>query len=163
MNKKKISLFYTIKRFKNLELYKDPGMVPYYLSKNYELESNIIYSNEKKIKVMEKFRNIKLKELKYYNFGKIIKKIDKFKILENISFYIYLLKEAKEIDYLMFFHLGIDKFFLILLYKFLNKKGKIYLKLDIRVDSIKFYNQNFKNIFRKIQKKPRKPYNHCET
>ncbi|RGJ28029.1 glycosyltransferase family 4 protein [Fusobacterium varium] len=153
MNKKKISLFYTIKRFKNLELYKDPGMVPYYLSKNYELESNIIYSNEKKIKVMEKFRNIKLKELKYYNFGKIIKKIDKFKILENISFYIYLLKEAKEIDYLMFFHLGIDKFFLILLYKFLNKKGKIYLKLDIRVDSIKFYNQNFKNIFRKIQKK----------
>ena len=153
MNKKKISLFYTIKRFKNLELYKDPGMVPYYLSKNYELESNIIYSNEKKIKVMEKFRNIKLKELKYYNFGKIIKKIDKFKILENISFYIYLLKEAKEIDYLMFFHLGTDKIFLTLLYKILNKNGKIYLKLDIRTDSIKFDNQNFKNIFRKIQKK----------
>ena len=71
---------------------------------------------------MEKFRNIKLKELKYYNFGR---KIERFKIFENISFYNYLLKKAKKIDYLIFFHLGIDKFFLILLYKLLNKKKKI--------------------------------------
>lgn len=125
MNKKKLVLFFTIKEFYNTHLYKDIGLLPYYLSKNYELESDIIYSNEKKIEVMEKFRNIKLKELKYYNFGKIIRKIERFKIFENISFYNYLLKKAKKIDYLIFFHLGIDKFFLILLYKLLNKKKKI--------------------------------------
>ncbi|MCF2674457.1 glycosyltransferase family 4 protein [Fusobacterium varium] len=153
MEGKKLTLLFTIKEFYNYYVYKDVGLVPYYLSKNYELESSIIYSNDKKIKVTKEFRNIKLKELKYYNFGKVIKKIDKFKIFENISFYIYLLKEAKEIDYLMFFHLGIDKFFLILFYKFLNKKGKIYLKLDINKRTVNFYNQNFKNIFRKIQKK----------
>lgn len=153
MNKKKLVLLFTIKEFYNVYLYKDVGLVPYYLSKNYELETDIIYSNKKKIEVMEKFRNIKLKELKYYNFGKVIKKIDKFKIFENISFYNYLLRESKRIDYLMFFHLGVDKVFLILLYKFLNKKGKTYLKFDITIDSIKFYNQNFKNIFRKMQKK----------
>lgn len=124
MNKKKLVLFFTIKEFYNTHLYKDIGLLPYYLSKNYELESDIIYSNEKKIEVMEKFRNIKLKELKYYNFGKIIRKIERFKIFENISFYNYLLKKAKKIDYLIFFHLGIDKFFLILLYKLLNKKKK---------------------------------------
>lgn len=123
MNKKKLVLFFTIKEFYNTHLYKDIGLLPYYLSKNYELESDIIYSNEKKIEVMEKFRNIKLKELKYYNFGKIIRKIERFKIFENISFYNYLLKKAKKIDYLIFFHLGIDKFFLILLYKLLNKKN----------------------------------------
>lgn len=153
MNKKKLVLLFTIKEFYNIHLYKDVGLVPYYLSKGYELETDIIYSNEKKIEVMEKFRNIKLKELKYYNFGKIIKKIDKFKILENISFYSYLLKEAKKIDYLMFFHLDTDKFFLIILYKFFNRKGKVYLKLDIDLKYIKYYNQNFKNIFRKMQKK----------
>lgn len=153
MNKKKLVLFYTLKELRNIGLYKDVGLVPYYLSKYYELESDIIYSNEKKIEIMEKFRNIKLKELNYYNFGKTIKKIDKFKIFENISFYSYLFKKAKRIDYLMFFHLGIDKFFLILFYKFLNKKGKIYLKLDMDKKAVNFYNQNFKNIFRKIQKK----------
>lgn len=152
MNKKKLSLIFTLRGFKNIELYKDVGLVPYYLSDRYMIKSDIIYSNEKKIEIVEKFRNIKLKELKYYNFGKVIKKIDKFKIFENISFYRYLLKEAKRINYLMLFHLTLDKFFLILFYKFINKKGKVYLKLDIRSDSIKFYNQNFKNIFRKIQK-----------
>lgn len=121
MNKKKLVLFYTLKELRNIGLYKDVGLVPYYLSKYYELESDIIYSNEKKIEIMEKFRNIKLKELNYYNFGKTIKKIDKFKIFEKISFYSYLFKKAKRIDYLMFFHLGIDKFFLILFYKFFKK------------------------------------------
>lgn len=153
MNKKKLVLLFTIKEFYNIHLYKDVGLVPYYLSKGYELETDIIYSNEKKVKVIEKFRNIKLKELKYYNLGKIIKKIDKFKIFENISFYSYLLKEAKKIDYLMFFHLGTDKIFLIILYKFFNRKGRVYLKLDIELKYIKYYNQNFKNIFRKMQKK----------
>lgn len=152
LNKKKLVLLFTIKEFYNIHLYKDVGLVPYYLSKGYELETDIIYSNEKKVKVMEKFRNIKLEELKYYNLEKIIKKIDKFKIFENISFYRYLLKEAKKIDYLMLFHLGTDKFFLIILYKFFNRKGRVYLKLDIELKYIKHYNQNFKNIFRKIQK-----------
>lgn len=151
LNKKKLVLLFTIKEFYNIHLYKDVGLVPYYLSKGYELESDIIYSNERKVKVMEKFRNIKLKELNHYNFGKIIKKIDKFELFKNISFYNYLFKEAKEIDYLMLFHLKVDNFFLILFYKFLNKKGKIYLKLDTKKVQINFYNQNFKNLFRKIQ------------
>lgn len=138
MNKKKICLFFTIKEFYNVHLYKDVGLVPYYLSKNYELKNDIVYSNEKKVKVMEKFRNIKLKELKYYNFGKIIKKIDRFKIFENISFYSYLFREAKKIDYLMLFHLGADKIFLTLLYKILNKNGKIYLKLDSDLLGVKY-------------------------
>lgn len=149
MNKKKLSLIFTLRGFKNIELYKDVGLVPYYLSDKYMIESNIIYSNEKKVEVVKKFRKIKLKELKSYNFGKVIKKLDKFKIFENISFYNYLLKEAKKIDYLMFFHLGADKFFLILLYKFLNKNGKIYLKLDINLSGLKYLlNTNYcKKIF----------------
>lgn len=48
MNKKKLVLFYTLKELRNIGLYKDVGLVPYYLSKYYELESDIIYSNEKK-------------------------------------------------------------------------------------------------------------------
>jgi glycosyltransferase involved in cell wall biosynthesis len=129
-NKKKIVLFFTIKNFEKVHLYKDVGLVPYYLCKKYNLEGEIIYSNENKQELPQNFRGIKLKELKYIKIPIIIKKIDKFKILENINFYKYLLKNMKKIDCLMFFHYRLDKIFFIILYKLFNKKGKIYIKLD---------------------------------
>jgi len=123
-------LFFTIKEFENVHLYKDVGLVPCYLCKEYNLNGKIIYSNEVKKELPKQFRNLELEEIKFIKFPNIIRKLDKFKLLENISFYKYLLKNAKKIDYLMFFHYSVDKIFLIQLYKFLNPKGKIYIKLD---------------------------------
>lgn len=127
---KKIALFFTIKDFDKVHLYKDVGLVPYYLCKEYNLDGEIIFSNEYKKKLPQKFRNLELKELKFINVPRIIKKIDKFKVIENINFYKYLLKNMKKIDYLMFFHYRLDKILFIILYKLFNKKGKIYIKLD---------------------------------
>lgn len=127
---KKIALFFTIKDFDKVHLYKDVGLVPYYLCKEYNLDGEIIFSNEYKKKLPQKFRNLELKELKFINVPRIIRKIDKFKVIENINFYKYLLKNMKKIDYLMFFHYRLDKILFIILYKLFNKKGKIYIKLD---------------------------------
>lgn len=127
---KKIALFFTIKDFDKVHLYKDVGLVPYYLCKEYNLDGEIIFSNEYKKKLPQKFRNLELKELKFINVPRIIKKIDKFKVIENINFYKYLLKNMKKIDYLMFFHYRLDKILFIILYKLFNKKGKVYIKLD---------------------------------
>ena len=103
-------LFFTIKEFENVHLYKDVGLVPYYLCKEYNLNGKIIYSNEVKKELPKQFRNLELEEIKFIKFPNIIRKLDKFKLLENISFYKYLLKNAKKIDYLMFFHLLLQKF-----------------------------------------------------
>ena len=124
---KKITLLFPVPAFKDFLLYKDVGLLINYLGKEYNLSSEIIYSKLKEDNIPEYFRKIKLIELKY-KFSKF--NLDKFKIIKGIYYYKYLLKNAKKIDYLIFFHYRIDKIFLILLYKYLNPKGKIYIKLD---------------------------------
>lgn len=154
--KKNLVLFFTIKEFEEVHLYKDVGLTPYYLCKEYNLNGKIVYSNEIKEELPKYFRTLELEEIKFIKFPNIIRKLDKFKVLENINFYKYLLKNAKKIDYLMFFHYGVDKIFLIHLYKYLNPKGKIYIKLDsdgknIIKSGIKYNILNF--LLKKYEKK----------
>lgn len=116
-------------------LFKDIGMVIYYLTKNYNLNSKIVYTSNEVNPKIKCFRNIKLKSIKFiekYNFlQKFFLKIDKLFFLKNYPFLNYLIKNAKKIDNLMLFHLGRDKFLIVFLYKLLNKNGKIYLKMDV--------------------------------
>ncbi len=152
MSEKNLTLFFTIKEFEKVHLYKDVGLTPYYIGKEYNLDVDIIYSNSEKKELPKEFRNMALIEIPYYNIWKFLQKIDKFKILENISFYKYLLQKAKEIDNLMFFHIGIDKFFLVILYKLLNKKGKVYFKMDSNINGVRAINKNNISFVKKIQK-----------
>lgn len=147
---KNLVLFFTIKEFENVHLYKDVGLLPYYLCKEYMINGKIVYSNKNRKIVPKKFRNLELEEIKFIKIPNIIKKIDKIKILENFNFYKYLLKNAKQINYLMFFHYGIDKIFLIYLYKFLNPFGKVYIKLDTAGD---YKEKKIKKIILKIYEK----------
>ena len=124
---KKITLLFPTADFKEILLYKDVGLLINYLGKEYNLSSEIVYSKLKKDKIPKEFRGTKLIEVKY-EFPNL--SLDKFKIIKGIHYYKYLLKNAKNIDYLMFFHYNITRIFLIELYKFLNPKGKVYIKLD---------------------------------
>lgn len=124
-------------------MYKDVGLTPYYLGKEYNLDIKLVYSNRERNNIPKKFRNVSLIELPYRKVCNMIQKFDKYKIFENLNFYKYLIKNAKKIDYLMLFHLNYDKLFFILLYKLLNKKGKVYLKSDInfqRANKLTKYN-----------------------
>ena len=149
---KKIVELFIIPEFKKVHLTKDVGLVPYYLSKIYNLEAEIVYTNKIKEQLPAKFRGIKLTELHYKKVSNFFNKIDKFKILENWNFLKYLFKNSKSIDVLILFHFNKKKIPLVLLYKLLNKTGKIYLKMDIEVDTIKSKNQLnfFKKYYGKI-------------
>lgn len=150
--KKNLTVLFTLDGLEKVHLYKDVGLTPYYLGKEYNLDVDIIYSNSEKKELPKSFRNVSLIEIKYYKIWNILKIIDKFKLLESFSFYKYLIKNAKKIDYLMFFHIGLDKFFLVLLYKILNKNGRIYFKMDSNINGILESNIKNINFMRKVQK-----------
>ena len=77
-------------------MYKDVGLTPYYLGKEYNLDIKLVYSNRERNNIPKKFRNVSLIELPYRKVCNMIQKFDKYKIFENLNFYKYLMKNAKE-------------------------------------------------------------------
>lgn len=144
---KNLTLLYEPFELEKSFLYKDVALMPYYLGKEYNLNIDIVYFNN--LCELDKFRNINFIKVKKSKWYKFISKIDKFGIYNNINFIKYLLKKNKKIDYLMLFHLDFGKIIIVWLYKILNKKGKIYIKLDIdtRTLSNKRINTKLKKIF----------------
>ena len=141
---KKLLFISTRKEFEKVRLYKDEGLLPYYLGKEYDLEVDFLCSNRNKW-MPEKFRTMRIIEKKtYFN---VLKENKFFKNLY-IDYIFYLLKNAKKYDYLAFFHLHPVKFPLVMIYKFLNPKGKIYIKLDIMLSTIETFNNC--NILKRI-------------
>lgn len=141
-NKKNLTLLYEPYKLEKSFLYKDVILTPYYLGEEYALETKIVYFNNEES--FKKFRNlnfIKLKKNKYY---RLISKLDKFGIINNFYFFKYLILNSKKIDYLMFFHVNLAKYILMILYKSINSKGKIYIKLDIDLPEIERSNSEIK-------------------
>lgn len=133
---KKLLFISTRKEFEKVRLYKDEGLLPYYLGKEYKLEVDFLCSNIKKW-MPEYFRNIKIIEKKTY-----LQVFNKNKIMNNLflDYILYIIKYSKKYDYLQFFQIHAAKSLLIFLYKLLNPKGKVYLKLDIELKSIEQFN-----------------------
>ena len=141
---KKLLFISTRKEFEKVRLYKDEGLLPYYLGKEYDLEVDFLCSNRNKW-MPEKFRTMRIIEKKtYFN---VLKENKFFKNLY-IDYIFYLLKNAKKYDYLAFFHLHPVKLPLVMIYKFLNPKGKIYIKLDVMLSTIEYFNNC--NILKRI-------------
>lgn len=103
----------------NIHLIKDVGMIPYIMYKEYGIDSKIVcYKNGDYPYLNSDVKGLKIDFIKKFT-GKSILDVG-----------IYLLKKSKKIDVLHIFHLGIKESVWICVYKFLNKKGKIYLKFD---------------------------------
>jgi glycosyltransferase involved in cell wall biosynthesis len=104
---------------KNVNLIKDMGMIPYKLYKNYGYESIVAtYDQDDFSYLNDEVKGLKIDfvENKYNNF-----------LLDGI---VYLRKKAKEIDVLQVFHVTLYSVLYAFAYKFLNPKGKLYIKLD---------------------------------
>lgn len=141
---KKLVLISARDEFTMTRLYKDEGLLPYYIGKEYKLETEFLCSNFQKklpnvfrtMKIIEKpIRLLFLKHLKCYKYF-------------YFEYFKYLLKNSHKIDYLLFFQLSLYKLPYLFLYKFLNKSGKVYIKLDIGLSGINhlvnvsFYKKN---------------------
>lgn len=103
----------------NVNLVKDMGMIPYKLKEMYDFDSWIACYNNGDYPYLES----DVKGLKI----EFIEKKNNSYIMDGCR---YLSKRAKEIDWLNIYHITSYSMAYAFLYKLLNKKGKIYLKLD---------------------------------
>jgi len=114
MKGKKLKLIF--KDLQNVHLVKDVGMIPYYMHKNFGYDSEIIYLEKKENLIYKKFvKELKLKPLKRPFY---------------LNTFIYLIKNAKNIDVLMQFHTNPDQIIFSWLYRLLNKKGIVFVRSD---------------------------------
>ncbi|KEI12859.1 glycosyl transferase [Clostridium novyi B str. ATCC 27606] len=104
---------------KNVNLIKEMGMIPYKLHKNFGYDSKIVcYNLDEYTYLNEEVKGLKIDFLdrRYNNYS-----------LDGLR---YLKKQAKNIDVLQIFHVTLYSLLYAFMYKRLNPKGKIYLKLD---------------------------------
>ncbi|KFF18281.1 glycosyltransferase family 4 protein [Flavobacterium hydatis] len=117
---------------------KDVFLVPYYLGKELDYNVNIVYTPSEKNKDLPKAINgVKLNPLR------INRQESQSTFWEIIKTCLYIIKHAKSIDLLMFIRSCSPYYELqSLLYKKLNPKGKVYVKLDINPNVIVEKNNN---------------------
>ena len=103
----------------NVNLVKDMGMIPYKLYKSYGYNSWIAcYNQDEYSYLQDEVKGLKIE---------FLKKIFNNYILDGC---LYLMKNSKKIDILQIFHMTSYSVVYSMVYKFFNRKGKIYLKLD---------------------------------
>lgn len=113
-------------------LIKDPGMIPYFLYKNYNYESYLVsYIAEN----VDDICTREVKGLKLIHIKDNRKKKDTIPVFA-WSMIKYILKNARKIDILNLYFLKHSIVYGII-YKIINPKGILYLKLDLNPDHMK--------------------------
>lgn len=126
---KKVRFTTLFMRTNNNNLLKDVGMIPYTMFKSFGYDSTIAcYENEKEWTPLEnEVKGLKLN---------VIKKKHNNMTIDGVR---YLLKNSRKIDILNVYHLVLSRSFVwALIYKIMNPRGKVYLKMDIDLKGIEF-------------------------
>ena len=123
----------------NVDLIKDEGQIPFTLSSNYAIDAEIVTCH-----IDLQAENIDMVK------GLTIHHIP-FIINNALSGLLYLLKNSKKIDWLNIYFAGRQAIVWTKVFKFLNPKGKVFLKLDMDFRSVKLYEKDEyeRKIFRK--------------
>lgn len=121
---KKMTLLYHI--FWKVNLGTDVFLTIYNIGKKYNINSEIVTFDTDKIKLLDNYRGVRFKKFKEINFGK-----EKYYLIREFRLIRHLIINAKKIDFLMMFHMSKKTTVYSLIYKFFNKDGKIYIKLDM--------------------------------
>lgn len=110
-------------RTRNIHLIKEIGMIPYYFHRMYKLQANVVtYKNDNYPFLKKYCKGLEM------SFVKKPEKIERFPLRNVLK---YLIINAKKIDFLNLIlpHYGNALYGVI--FKIFNRKGYIYLKLDI--------------------------------
>jgi len=134
----------------NEHLTKDVGSIPYVLARDYGYDSYLVchdagqkFNNEYVLQFLD---IIKIKPVKYLQSND-------FRTFYFFSYLIFLLRNAKNIDVIQFYHNTIVSKTMACAYKLLNPKGFVYLKLDSGgIAAV----EESKKIYRKILKSLKK-------
>ncbi|MGL6118955.1 MAG: glycosyltransferase, partial [Fusobacteriaceae bacterium] len=114
---------------------KDNGMIPIYVAKSGKFNSEIITCDFKK-DLPDEIQGVKIIKIKRF-----LKNIRNFVsgliFIKRLPLYWYLIKNAKNIDVLMLFHITKCSFWNSFFYKKFNPKGIVYIKADFYLDAYK--------------------------
>lgn len=117
---------------RNIELVKDVGQIPYILGKeHHDIDAEIVASLIKDDRANWGY----VKGLKLTHVPLILKNM-------SLTGLFYLLLHARSIDWLSLHHAGKRSYYWSKLYKILNPKGKVYLKLDMDFRSCDMYDDD---------------------
>ncbi len=128
MNKRRIALVF--EGLQEVHLHKDVGMIPYVLARDFQYESEILFLKDKNNSGLEGLSSI-VKNVPFAKRFCFLPDKFGFQIFKKIGLLYYLAVHARKIDVLMLFHPSYDRYFFTRLYKLLNPKGLVYLKLDM--------------------------------
>lgn len=132
-DKMKIFNFTTLSpECRNIELVKDVGQIPYVLGKEHQdIDTAIVASC-----IKQDGPNLEnVQGLKIIHRPLFLKK-------HELTGVVYLLFHARKIDWLSLHHAGRRSYYWTKIYKFLNPKGKVYLKLDMDFRSCDMYDND---------------------
>ena len=124
--KKKIVTLFSSKIL-NYHLVKDLGMVPYTFTKIFDFNSELVVFENKKENYSYLENEVKGLKLSFIKRGLKIAYLNIY-----FSTLSYLFKNSKNIDILNLYHFGFDSIIYGIVYKKINPKGKLYLKLDTK-------------------------------
>jgi len=130
----------------NVHLTKDVGSIPYILARDYGYDPYLVchdigqeFTNEYVLRFLD---IIKLKQIKPLQS-------DAHRRYYFLSYWLFLFRNARAIDVLQLYHYTKASKITALMYKFLNPKGIVYLKLDAMPDIVErmAYDCFVKNVF----------------
>lgn len=123
----------------DVDLTKDEGQIPYTLCSNYPIDAKIVSCH-----INNETANLNAVP------GLIVEHIP-YIINNAVSGLLYLILNSKKIDWLNIYFAGRQAYIWTKVFKKLNNKGKVYLKLDMDFRSSDLYDKNKreKNIFSK--------------
>lgn len=123
----------------NVDLTKDEGQIPYTLCTEHGVDASIVACHiDTKTANMDCVKGLKVKHFPF--------------IFNNaLTGVIYILINARKIDWLNIYFAGRQAYYWTRLYKFLNPTGHVYLKLDMDFRSSTLYDENAveREVFRK--------------
>lgn len=126
---------------KNVDLVKDVGQIPYHLLKDVGVDACLVSTNiDLRGVYVDQVKGLKLEIVPVSIFGNTFVGI------------IYLIKNSGKIDVLNLYHCRRRTYIFARLYKAINKKGKVYLKLDADFNTVEYVKTKTKygKLFRKL-------------
>ncbi len=134
--------FLTFFNIDPVHLYKDVGMIPFYLSKTLGWECSITCWSNKLIADSYYERYVRLIKVRY----------SQYKIIQWLYCIQFAYCNANQYDAVNFYHGGLQIYFLAVLFKIFNSNCKIYIKMDLNEFTFKekfLSNDNFLYVFLK--------------
>ena len=123
------------------EIAKDPFQIPYNLMRNYEIESTFACWNVLKSEIEKNVSGLKIKRLLHFTKN------------EEITILLYILVHARSIDWLNLYFLNYSRLIITKIYKILNPKGHVYIKMDAGgylIDRLEIFDKLEKHLLDKV-------------